>query len=139
MLIFLSESPKFPVWLLYTFCNIKGSVVAVGSCCVSADPCDSIICFLIVPIFAFLEDMGCPAIVLAGVGRVSARRFTNVAGVAADIDQDFQLIISIFGISSSPFDGLISPLMALTTSQLGLSNPTIVLIGISGVFAVPCW
>ena len=86
-----------------------------------------------------MVDIGSPAIVLAGPERVTARRFTNVAGVAADIDEDIQLIISIFGISTSPFDGLISPLMALTTSQLGLSNPTIVLIGILGVFAVPCW
>jgi hypothetical protein len=88
---------------------------------------------------ASLVDIGCPAIALAGVHRVGARRFSDVAGVAADFLQDFQLIISIFGISTSFIHGIISPLSASSTSLLGLSSPTIVSIGIIGVFAVRCW
>ena len=89
-------------------------------------------------ICALLPDIGCPAIVLAGEFRVGARRFIDVAGVATDILQDFQQIISIFGIPTSLFDCL-SPLSASSTFQVGLSSPTIVLIGIIGVFAVPHW
>ena len=75
---------------------------------------------------------------LAGVHRVVARRFSDVTGVAADFLQDFQLIISIFGISTNLFYGFISPLSASSTYLVGLSSPTIVLIGIIGVFAAPC-
>jgi len=86
-----------------------------------------------------LVYIGCPAIALAGVHRVGARRFSDVTGVAADFLQDFQLIICIFGISTSPIDGFISPLSASSTYLVGLSSPTIVLAGVIGVFAVMCW
>ena len=86
-----------------------------------------------------MVDIGCPAIGIVRVSRVGARRFLDVASVAADFLQDFQLIISFFGISTSLIDGIISPLSASSTSLLGLSSPTIVSIGKIGVFAVRCW
>ena len=111
-------------------------VVAVGLISVSAGFIYSIISMLFVK-YAFLVYIGCPTIDLAGVHRVVARLVSDVTGVAAVFLQNFQLIISFLGISTSPLDGLISLLSASSTSLVGLSSPTIVLTRIIGVFAAP--